>query len=347
MVDLQLLSTPSSAIIDHQSESSSSSSSPPSPTSPLPPDFPIIPHLQYSSPPHTFVNYTDNQLLYFPLPLHYFPTPAPPTPAYYYYLPDYVPSVPNHFYPQSHVVSVDSAAVDGGLPPPASGGGNQNEFWRWRTPRKFNGSGKQYGKELMWKPKEGSRSGHASGPLIRTRPRPPLLPDDLTNCTTVMIKNIPSRISRRELITKLDRHCREQNEKRGYCMSQYDFLYLPIDFKTKMNLGYAFVNFTTMEGASALNTCWTGKGWVASPKIRLITRARLQGIEECKKHFKNAVFYCQSDEYLPLVFSPPRDGSNGDTCKMINVGEWVYWIKVRRIEKFHSSKTISPPRLSR
>jgi hypothetical protein len=33
-----------------------------------------------------------------------------------------------------------------------------------------------------------------------------------------------------------------------------------------------------------------------------------QGLEALKEHFKNSKFPCDSDEYLPVSFSPPRDG---------------------------------------
>ena len=33
-----------------------------------------------------------------------------------------------------------------------------------------------------------------------------------------------------------------------------------------------------------------------------------QGLEALKDHFKSSKFPCDSDEYLPVVFSPPRDG---------------------------------------
>lgn len=34
----------------------------------------------------------------------------------------------------------------------------------------------------------------------------------------------------------------------------------------------------------------------------------LQGLESLKEHFKNSKFPCEMDHYLPVVFSPPRDG---------------------------------------
>lgn len=34
----------------------------------------------------------------------------------------------------------------------------------------------------------------------------------------------------------------------------------------------------------------------------------LKGVEALKEHFKNTKFACDNDEYMPVVFSPPRDG---------------------------------------
>lgn len=33
-----------------------------------------------------------------------------------------------------------------------------------------------------------------------------------------------------------------------------------------------------------------------------------KGLEALKEHFKNSKFPCETDHYLPVVFSPPRDG---------------------------------------
>lgn len=34
----------------------------------------------------------------------------------------------------------------------------------------------------------------------------------------------------------------------------------------------------------------------------------MKGLEALKEHFKNSKFPCEMDHYLPVVFSPPRDG---------------------------------------
>ncbi len=50
--------------------------------------------------------------------------------------------------------------------------------------------------------------------------------------TTLMIKNIPNKYTQKMLLATIDEHFR----------GSYDFFYLPIDFKNKCNVGYAFIN---------------------------------------------------------------------------------------------------------
>uniref|UniRef100_A0A0D9V9A2 Protein terminal ear1 homolog n=1 Tax=Leersia perrieri TaxID=77586 RepID=A0A0D9V9A2_9ORYZ len=138
--------------------------------------------------------------------------------------------------------------------------------------------------------------------------------------TTVMIRNIPNKYSQKLLLNMLDNHCILSNEQieasredgggNGQPLSSYDFLYLPIDFNNKCNVGYGFVNLTSPEAAVRLYKAFHKQPWEVfnSRKICQVTYARVQGLEALKEHFKNSKFPCDSDEYLPVVFSPPRDG---------------------------------------
>ncbi|KAH9606169.1 hypothetical protein KSS87_014484 [Heliosperma pusillum] len=135
--------------------------------------------------------------------------------------------------------------------------------------------------------------------------------------TTVMIKNIPNKYSQKLLLNMLDNHCIHCNEQiagddehQNQPMSSYDFVYLPIDFNNKCNVGYGFVNMTSPEATLRLYKAFHHQHWEVfnSRKICEVTYARVQGLEALKEHFKNSKFACENDEYMPVVFNPPRDG---------------------------------------
>ncbi|XP_058781576.1 protein terminal ear1-like [Vicia villosa] len=132
--------------------------------------------------------------------------------------------------------------------------------------------------------------------------------------TTLMIKNIPNKYSQKLLLNMLDNHCLRCNEQIGdgddKPLSSYDFVYLPIDFKNKCNVGYGFVNMTSPEATLRFYKAFQQQRWEVfnSRKICHLTYARVQGLEALKEHFKNSKFPCEMEHYLPVVFSPPRDG---------------------------------------
>ncbi|VFQ65999.1 unnamed protein product [Cuscuta campestris] len=169
--------------------------------------------------------------------------------------------------------------------------------------RNLDISGKVEGK--IWRPVKAS--GRATGGVVDESLSP------ATGKTTVMIKNVPNQYRRDSFMAFIDKHCAESH-------LSYDFLYLPIDFKTKNNVGYAFVNFTTAAGAAKIRELlrfyqWgevkIGSGIFNSRKICEITWARIQGKEELVKHFEKSNFICGTADYLPVAFSPPRNGMPG------------------------------------
>ncbi|KAM5548689.1 hypothetical protein ABKV19_000215 [Rosa sericea] len=132
--------------------------------------------------------------------------------------------------------------------------------------------------------------------------------------TTVMIRNIPNKYSRDLLMTFLDKHCANENRKSDggeESESAFDFLYLPIDFWTEMNKGYAFVNFTKPKAVWKFYLAAHSQTWDSfqSNKIREIAYARIQGKKDLVQHFETMGFPCESEEVLPVCFSPPRNGS--------------------------------------
>uniref|UniRef100_K3X4L6 Mei2-like C-terminal RNA recognition motif domain-containing protein n=1 Tax=Globisporangium ultimum (strain ATCC 200006 / CBS 805.95 / DAOM BR144) TaxID=431595 RepID=K3X4L6_GLOUD len=112
--------------------------------------------------------------------------------------------------------------------------------------------------------------------------------------TTLMIRNIPNKYTQQMLLHEINVHHR----------GQYDFFYLPIDFKNKCNMGYAFINF--MDAASIVpfyqefdSQKWTNFN---SEKVCAISYARLQGKQAMITRFQNSSLLEKHESYRPLVF---------------------------------------------
>ncbi|KAM6554764.1 hypothetical protein CsatB_015526 [Cannabis sativa] len=148
-------------------------------------------------------------------------------------------------------------------------------------------------------------------------------PASSSSFTTLMIKNVPSRYTREMLIEFVDNFCKlENDDDHHHIYSAYDFLYLPMDFRRKLNKGYAFVNFTDARAALKFWEAMDHKKWdyFRSPKIRQIVHATIQGREALERRFRKSEFCCEFEEYLPISFCPPRDGSNGLQSCGTNIG---------------------------
>ncbi|XP_019176097.1 PREDICTED: protein terminal ear1 homolog isoform X2 [Ipomoea nil] len=87
---------------------------------------------------------------------------------------------------------------------------------------------------------------------------------------------------------------------------------IPNKYSNKCNVGYGFVNMTSPQATWRLYKAFHQQTWEVfnSRKVCEVTYARLQGLEALKEHFKNSKFPCEAEaeEYMPVVFSPPRDG---------------------------------------
>ncbi|XBH71568.1 protein MEI2-like 6 [Aegilops tauschii subsp. strangulata] len=141
--------------------------------------------------------------------------------------------------------------------------------------------------------------------------------DGRSKKTSVMICNIPNSFLKRRLMAILDQHCAEENKLRcrprggggAVAKSEYDFLYLPIDFRTKCNKGYAFVNMTTPAATRRLYAFLHGHRWAGSAKVCEVVHAHIQGVDALAAHFSRSLFPCGNNkEFLPVRFGPPRDG---------------------------------------
>jgi RNA recognition motif-containing protein len=112
--------------------------------------------------------------------------------------------------------------------------------------------------------------------------------------TTLMIKNIPNKYNQKMLLAAVD------EKHKG----TYDFFYLPIDFKNKCNVGYAFINFSGYEFIRSFYEEFNNKKWEKfnSEKVCNITYARIQGKNALVQHFQNSSLMCEDKKCRPIIF---------------------------------------------
>ncbi|OMJ68843.1 hypothetical protein SteCoe_33579 [Stentor coeruleus] len=111
--------------------------------------------------------------------------------------------------------------------------------------------------------------------------------------TTVMIKNIPNKYTQKMLLQAIDK-------KFG---GTYDFLYLPIDFKNRCNVGYAFINFVDFRVIPMFYQEFNMKKWERfnSEKICELAYGRIQGLKGLVQHFQNSSVINQIDSKVKPV----------------------------------------------
>mmetsp|Transcript_83245 Transcript_83245/g.129916 ORF Transcript_83245/g.129916 Transcript_83245/m.129916 type:complete len:372 (-) Transcript_83245:140-1255(-) len=141
----------------------------------------------------------------------------------------------------------------------------------------------------------GSRSSKASK-------KKPDVDEDDPIYTTVMLRNIPNKYTRQMLIDQLHRS--------GF-RGNIDYMYLPVDFANRCNVGYCFVNFrealsrkkfvAQFDGVAA-QSCLPGFN---SYKVCQVTRAKWQGREENVRRLKSGpelmAQLAAHPEWLPLL----------------------------------------------
>ncbi|GJE96770.1 hypothetical protein PsYK624_129760 [Phanerochaete sordida] len=112
--------------------------------------------------------------------------------------------------------------------------------------------------------------------------------------TTVMIKNIPNKMSDADLMKFIDR----------VCPRRIDFLYLRMDFQNGCNVGYAFVNFITVQDLMHFATTQLGVKWnmYSSEKVLQMSYANYQGKEALVEKFKNSCIMDEREAWRPKIF---------------------------------------------
>ncbi|GMN54924.1 hypothetical protein TIFTF001_024044 [Ficus carica] len=112
--------------------------------------------------------------------------------------------------------------------------------------------------------------------------------------TTLMIKNIPNKYTSKMLLAAIDENHR----------GTYDFLYLPIDFKNKCNVGYAFINMVSPSHIIPFYKAFNGKKWEKfnSEKVASLAFARIQGKAALVTHFQNSSLMNEDKRCRPILF---------------------------------------------
>jgi len=119
------------------------------------------------------------------------------------------------------------------------------------------------------------------------------------SCTTVMLRNIPNMYTRTMV--------RELIDSEGFT-GRYDFLYMPVDFNSGVNLGYVFVDLISPADAHAFINHFTGFArWpVASEKICEVSWSNQhQGLDQHIERYRNSPVMHEivPDEWKPMILS--------------------------------------------
>ncbi|KDQ15279.1 hypothetical protein BOTBODRAFT_108855 [Botryobasidium botryosum FD-172 SS1] len=115
-----------------------------------------------------------------------------------------------------------------------------------------------------------------------------------------MLKNVPNKMSDKDLIAFINK----------VCPRRIDFLYLRIDFANRCNVGYAFVNFITVEDLLLFCNARLGRKWnmFQSEKVLGMSYANFQGKEALVEKFRNSSVMNEKLEWRPKIFY--SDGPN-------------------------------------
>jgi len=119
--------------------------------------------------------------------------------------------------------------------------------------------------------------------------------------TTIMLRNIPNRYTAEELLAEVISH--------GF-KGTFDFVYLPIDFNTKRNRGYAFFNFHTAAMALRFLQVFHNQqlSRYISRKILEVSAAVTQGFENNVTQFvRKDAQRIQNPWFRPMIFNRPDE----------------------------------------
>lgn len=134
---------------------------------------------------------------------------------------------------------------------------------------------------------------------VETTESPPLLE------TTVMLRNLPNKMTQMDIV-----NCLHDKGFKG----TFDFFYAPLDFKSKCNLGYAFINcisheeatrlWHTLKGQRLVNPAIVSGPALKSTKTCEVSWARIQGLTANVKHYQSSPVNELSNEFRPMLVDP-------------------------------------------
>ncbi|OAV95618.1 hypothetical protein PTTG_06266 [Puccinia triticina 1-1 BBBD Race 1] len=112
--------------------------------------------------------------------------------------------------------------------------------------------------------------------------------------TTCMIKNIPNKITDEMLFNFIN----------DICPRGFDFLYLRMDFKARLNVGYAFINFLSVENVLKFAKAKLGVKWgvFLSEKTVQMCYASIQGKENLIEKFRNSAIMEEEESFRPKIY---------------------------------------------
>nr|XP_019013455.1 uncharacterized protein I206_01522 [Kwoniella pini CBS 10737]OCF52236.1 hypothetical protein I206_01522 [Kwoniella pini CBS 10737] len=112
--------------------------------------------------------------------------------------------------------------------------------------------------------------------------------------TTVMVKDVPNKLSREELVKILEE----------VVPGDYDFVYLRFDFKNCCNVGYAFVNFCSVAALYQFIQAKVGKKWnmFSSEKVLQVSQIHIKGKAALINKFKNSAVMGVIESWRPQIF---------------------------------------------
>lgn len=117
----------------------------------------------------------------------------------------------------------------------------------------------------------------------------------LPDTTTIMVRHLPASYTAEDLLVEV--------VKQGF-ESTFDFFYLPMDFKSRNNMGYAFINFKEPETCKCFARKIHGQKLSVndSDKTLEVVRADRQGFEANLDRAKKEKHRVKNPWYRPLIF---------------------------------------------